>query len=49
MNDKYTLVVVWNNTGERETHEYPTYKQALKAEKGFKRAFGFQVWTCIND
>lgn len=44
---KYTLVVVWY-TGEKEEHGYNTREQAEKAEKGYKTAFGSQVWTCIR-
>lgn len=44
---KFTLVVVWY-TGEKEEHEYNTHEQAERAEKGYKTAFGSQVWTCIR-
>lgn len=45
---KYILVIVWN-TGEKEKAEYDTFAKAEYIEKGLKRAFGNQVWTCINE
>ena len=43
----YTLVVVWNDN-KTETYSYPTLEIAMRAEDGFHRAFGNQVWTAIR-
>lgn len=44
---KYELVIVWS-TGEKETYLYDSLDKAQDAEKGYKMAFGSQLWTCIN-
>ena len=41
------LFVVWD-TGEKETHEYPTREEAEKAKEGYEMAFGSQVWVGIS-
>lgn len=46
---KYELIIVWA-TGERATHLYDTYADALEIERGFKIAFGNQIdFMCINE
>ena len=42
----YKLIIIWN-TGEREEHPYITEEEAINAGKGYKTAFGDQVWTCV--
>ena len=43
-----TLIVVWRDTNETETYFYPTLEATMRAEDGFHRAFGNQVWTAIR-
>lgn len=44
---KYELVIVWS-TGEKESYLYDSLDKAQEIEKGYKKAFGSQLWTCIN-
>lgn len=44
----YELVVVWDD-GQREVHPYKTEQDARDAERGFRMAFGAQVWTCVRE
>lgn len=47
--EKYELIIIWA-TGERATHLYDTYADALEIENGFKMAFGYQIdFICINE
>lgn len=46
---RYELIIIWA-TGERATHLYNTYADALETERGFKMAFGYQIdFMCINE
>lgn len=44
---KYEVIIIWE-TGEREIVTKDTLKEAEEIVSGYKRAFGRQVWTCIN-
>ena len=44
---KYELIVVWS-TGEKESYLYDSLEKAQEIERGYKRAFGSQLWTAIN-
>lgn len=46
--NKYELVIIWE-TGEKDIFLYGSREEAEKIEKGYKIAFGRQVWTCINE
>ena len=43
----YKLFVVWE-TGEKEVHTYATRQEAEEAAKGYKIAFGSQVWVSVS-
>ena len=44
---KYILVVKWYD-GSIEKHEYDTENEAITCLNGYVKAFGNQVWCCIN-
>ena len=43
----YKLFVVWE-TGEKEVHTYATRQEAEEIAKGYKIAFGSQVWVSVS-
>ena len=45
--DMYKLFVVWE-TGEKEVHTYATRQEAEEIAKGYKIAFGSQVWVSVS-
>lgn len=39
---RYEAVIIWT-TGEKETHKYKTYDEAMDAIRGYRTAFGNQI------
>ena len=47
-NMEYELVIVWND-GTKDVYYYASRAEAEEIADGFLKAFGVQVWTCINE
>lgn len=47
---KYTLIIIWDYDGAKETYDYATREEAERAEEGYRMAFGNQIrWTGISE